>query len=55
MNTGPRPRIIQLCRTEQHQTETLLALGDDGLVYERKWDGERRRFYWFNRHDPLPR
>lgn len=54
MNPGHRPRIIQICRMEQHNVETLCALGDNGLVYERKWDGNRRRYFWIDRYDPLP-
>jgi hypothetical protein len=54
MNFARRPRIIQICRMEQSHVETLCALGDDGLVYERTWDGKRQRYRWVNRYDPLP-
>jgi len=52
--TNDPPRIVQICRMENVNSETLLALGSDGLVYERKWSKNRQRFSWFTRHDPLP-
>jgi hypothetical protein len=52
--TSYRPRIVQICRMENVNSETLLALGSDGLVYERTWNKDRQRYRWTNRYDPLP-
>jgi len=52
--TNDPPRIVQICRVENVNAETLLALGNDGLVYESVWDSDRQRYHWVNCYDPLP-
>jgi hypothetical protein len=48
-------RIVQIIRHDGGpNSSNLFALSSDGLVYESRWDGERHRFTWNNRFDPLP-